>query len=51
MYSRTPDQDLRCFYQREIFLSHIPIPARGKDKKEQPYVGHTLAAHGSVASL
>ena len=31
--SRTPDQDFRCFYPCEIILCHIPVPARGKDKK------------------
>ena len=32
--SRTPDRDFRCFYPCEIFLSHTPIPALGKDKLE-----------------
>ena len=41
-FSRTPDLDFRCFYPCEIFLSHTPIPALGKDKKRTaarwPYV-------------
>ena len=32
-FSPIPDQDFRCFYPCEIFLSHIPLPALGKDKK------------------
>ena len=32
-HSRTPDRDFRCFQPCEIFLSHLPIPACGKDKK------------------
>ena len=40
--SRTPDRDFRCFYPCEIFLSHKPIPALGKDKKnKQPHSGRT----------
>ena len=31
--SRTPDRDFRCFYPFELIVPHIPIPARGKDKK------------------
>ena len=31
--SRTPDRDFRFFHPCEIFLSHTPIPALGKDKK------------------
>ena len=23
-----------------FYLSHIPVPARGKDKNEQPHLGH-----------
>ena len=42
-YSRTPDQDFRCFYPYETILSHIPIPASGKDKNRtavrQPHAG------------
>ena len=35
-FSRTPDWDFRCFNPCEIIsISHIPIPARGKDKNEQ----------------
>ena len=30
--SHTSDRDFRCFYPCEIFLSHIPAIARGKDK-------------------
>ena len=37
-YSRTPDRDFCCFYP------HIPVPARGKDKK-------VTAALRSVTSL
>ena len=32
-FSRTPDRDFLCFYPCEIILSHIPVPAHGKDKK------------------
>ena len=39
--SLQPDRDFRCFYPCEIFLSHILIPALGKDKKEQPHAGPT----------
>ena len=36
--SRTPDRDFRCVYPCEIFLSHIPVPALGENKKnEQPH--------------
>ena len=39
-FSRTPDQDFCCFYH----LSHIPVTARGKDKKgtaaRRPHAGH-----------
>ena len=38
--SCTPDQDFHCIYPCEIILSHIPIPAHGKIKKEQPHVRH-----------
>ena len=31
-YSRTPDLDFSCFYPCDI-LSHIPVPAPGKDEK------------------
>ena len=31
--SRTPDRDFLCFYPCEIVLFHLPVPARGKDKK------------------
>ena len=45
MYSRTPDRDFRCFYPCEIFLSRIPVPALGKDKKLlaacRPHAGRT----------
>ena len=42
-YSRTPDWDFYCFNQSEIILSHIPIPAHGKDKKnEQQHAGRML---------
>ena len=27
--------DFRCFYPCELILSHIPVPARGKDKKQR----------------
>ena len=41
--SRTPDRDFRCFYPCEIFLSHTPIPALGKDIKRtaarRPHAG------------
>ena len=33
-----------------FYLSHIPVPARGKDQNEQPHVGRTLAARRSVTS-
>ena len=40
--SRTPDWDFRCFYLFEIILlSHITVPARGKDKSEQLHAGGT----------
>ena len=43
--SRTPDSDFRCFYPCKIILSHIPVPARGKDKKRtatrQPHAFRT----------
>ena len=32
-FSRTPAWDFRCFYPSEIILSHILVPACGKDKK------------------
>ena len=32
-FSRTPDGDFRWVYPCEIILSHIPVPAPGKDKK------------------
>ena len=32
-FSCTSDQDFHCFYPYEIILSHIPVPALGKDKK------------------
>ena len=32
--SRIPDRDFRRFYPCEIILSHIRVPARGKDKKQ-----------------
>ena len=32
--SRTPDQDLYCFYPCKIILSYIPIPAPWKGKKQ-----------------
>ena len=41
IFSRTPDRDFRCFYTCEIILSHIPVPASGKHKKEQPHAGRT----------
>ena len=31
----------RLFLPREIFLSHTPVPALGKDKKTQPHAGRT----------
>ena len=31
---RTSDRDFRCFYLCEIFLSHTPVPALGKDKNK-----------------
>ena len=43
--SRITDRDFRCFYMYpcEVFLSHIPVPALGKDKSRTdarwPYVG------------
>ena len=40
-FSRTPDRDFHCFQWCEIILSHIPVPARGKDKNEQQQVGCT----------
>ena len=46
-YSRTPDRDFRCFYPCEIFLSHTPLPALGKDKTNS----RTLASRRSVTSL
>ena len=39
--SRTPDGDFRCYNPCEIFLSHTPVPALGKDINEQPHVCHT----------
>ena len=33
--SRTPNRDTCCFYPCEIFLSHIPIQTREKDKKKR----------------
>ena len=33
MFSFLHDWDFRCFYPCGINLSHIPVPARGKDKK------------------
>ena len=44
-------RDKRCFYPCEIILFHIPVPARGKIKNEQPHVGRTLAACRSLTSL
>ena len=29
----TPDRDFRCFNPSDIILSHMPVSARGKDKK------------------
>ena len=51
--SRTPDQDFRCFHPCAIIISHlhVPIPALGEIKNEQPHVGRTLAARLSVTSL
>ena len=44
-FSCTPDRDFRCFYPCEIFLSHIPVTALGKDKKRiaacHPHAGGT----------
>ena len=41
-YFPAPDWDFRCFYPCKIFLSHTPVPALGKDKKnEQPHAGRT----------
>ena len=45
-FSCTPDWDFCCFYPYEI--SHIPIPALGKDKKMN---SRTSAPHRSVTSL
>ena len=42
--SRTPDRDLNCFSLCEIFLSHIPVPARGEKKRtaaRRPHAGRT----------
>ena len=47
-YSSTPDQDFSCSYPCEIILSHIPVPAHGKDKNKQPQVRNTLAARRPV---
>ena len=37
--------DFRCFYPCELFVSHTPIGAPGKDKKQtaarQPHAGRT----------
>ena len=44
-FSRAPDRDFHCFYPCVIFLSHLPVPARGKDKKTAtrwPRSGRTL---------
>ena len=48
MDSRSQDRDFRCVYPCEIFLSHTPVPARGKDKKTN---SRTLAARRSVTYL
>ena len=40
-----------CFYPCEILLSHIPIPARGKDKKEQLHLGRKLAICDVIVML
>ena len=32
VFSCTSDRNFRCFYTCEIILSHIPVPAHGKDK-------------------
>ena len=45
--SRTPDRHFRCCYPCEIVLSHTPIPALGKIKKNSS----TLAARRFVMSL
>ena len=49
-FPRTTDLDFRSLYPCEIILSHIPIPALGKDKNEQPHVDHTQAARRCVTS-
>ena len=43
-FSRTQDQDFRCFYPCEIILlSHIPVPACEKGKK-QPHTHRSLTS-------
>ena len=41
IFSRTPDQDFGCFYPCEIFLSHTPAPALGRDKNKQSHAART----------
>ena len=46
--SRTPDRDFRCFCPCEIILSHIPVPARGKDKNRTAYTSAARWSHLDV---
>ena len=47
MFSFLHDRDFRCFYPCGINLSHIPVPARGKDKKRTV----VRQSHGSCTSF
>ena len=47
MFSCTPDQEIRDYYPCEVILSHMPVPACGKDKKNS----HVSAASWSHFDL
>ena len=50
VFSCTPDRNFRCFNPCEIILSHIPVPAHGKDKNEEPHAGRT-SIHDVIVML
>ena len=45
VFFRIPDQDFHYFYTCEIILSHIPVPARGKDEKTNSSVSTARLPH------
>ena len=48
-YSRTPDWDFSCFYPCKV-LSYIPVPARGKDKKNS-HMPAPLYSHATMSQI